>query len=91
MALPYPLNRGINILVPVLFILTGTTFGLYTFLHLLFVERKPSLAFNYSHWRDQSFTRIWTWFGPLVAKADLATVPSLAGVAEGGVLDLGYA
>ncbi|SRR6266498_5342638 len=91
MTLPYPLNRGVNLLMPSLFVLMGLYFGSLTFLHLLFIERKPTLAFNFSHWRDQSFTRLWIFFGPIAAKGDIATVPAVAGLAEGVVVDLGYA
>lgn len=31
------------------------------------------------------------WFGPIAAKADISVVPAVAGVAEGVVVDLGYA
>jgi hypothetical protein len=88
--LPYPLKRLINILIPTLFIFLGFCFGTYTFLHLLFVQRKPSLAFNFDHWKEQSFTNCWLWFGPIAARADIAVVPSIAGLAEGVVLDVGY-
>lgn len=91
MNLPYPLNRAVNILIPVLFLFMGACFGAYTFLHLLFVERKPELAFNLSHWKDQSFTKLWMWFGPIAAKGDIATVPAIAGVAQGVAVDVGYA
>jgi hypothetical protein len=89
--MPYPLNRAVNVLVPAIFVCMGLYFGVRTFLHLLFVDKSPSLAFNYSHWRDASFANLWTFFGPIAAKSDIAVVPSIAGVAEGVVVDLGWA
>jgi hypothetical protein len=80
---------GINILVPALFIFTGATFGVYTFPRLLLVERNPSLAFDFSRWKIQRFTRLWMWVCPIAAKADISVVPTVAGVAEGVVVDLG--
>jgi hypothetical protein len=90
MALPYPLNRMFDALIPLIFLIVGTVFGTYTFLHLLLIERQPSLVFDFSQWRDQSFTRLWTAFGPIAAKGDIGTVPHVVGVAQGVVVDLGY-
>ena len=87
--LPYPLTRLVDLLMPLLYILTGFGFGSYTFLHLLLIERKPSRAFNFSYWQDQNFARLWKWIGPIVAVGDIKTVPAVVGTAEGVVLDVG--
>jgi len=70
----YPLSRLVDLLIPFFFILTGLGVGFITFLHLLFIDGKPGLAFNFSYWQDQSFTRLWKWFGPFTNKRGNETV-----------------
>ena len=87
--LPYPLTRLIDHLMPSMFVISGVLIGFYTFLHILFIQRKPRLAFSLSHWQDQSFARGWNLFGPMVAEWDAKIVSALEGTAEGRVLDVG--
>ena len=91
MQLPYPISRALDALEPPLFISTGFAFGVYTFLHLLLIERKPSLAFNLQRWSDENLARIWKVFGPILAKEDLSVVPLIIWQADGVVVDVGYA
>lgn len=89
MCLFYPLNRIIDLFVPSFMVMTGIVFGVYTFLEVLATERRP-LAFNFQHWHDQQFTRLWKTFGKLGSKVLRPTISPLAAVANGIVLDIGY-
>jgi hypothetical protein len=90
MYLFYPLNRIIDLFVPSFMVMTGIVFGVYTFLEILATERSPPLAFNFKHWHDQQFTRLWKTFGPLGSNILRPTISPLAAVANGVVLDIGY-
>ena len=75
--------------MPLAFIISGALFGAYTFVHILFVERAPRLAFDFQHWNDKHLARAWNFIGPILAKKDARVVPRVAAQAYGVVVDIG--
>lgn len=91
MTLGAPFNRIADVCFPALMVTAGVACGSYTFLHILFVQRAPRLAFNFNYWSEQQFTRLWKVFAPIADKKMKALVSPLASAADKVVLDIGYA
>ena len=89
MPLPYIFRRTLDPLVPPVVIVLGVSFSVYTFLHLLLVERKPSFAFNLRHWSDANSARLLRYLGGISYKEGLPVVPSIVAQADRIVVDVG--
>ncbi|KAI8710470.1 hypothetical protein NCS52_01564000 [Fusarium sp. LHS14.1] len=89
MPLPYIFRRAVDPLLALAVIVLGALFGVYTSLHVLLVERKPSLAFNLRHWSDANSARLLRYLGPISYKEGLPVVPSIVEQANRVVVDVG--
>src|SRR2546429_4347578 len=89
MALLYSLSRAFDPLIPPIIMLFGSAVGIYTFVHVLLVSRKPCLAFNFQHWSNENSARLMKILGPILVMEALSVVPHVAGEADGIVIDVG--
>ena len=90
MGMPYPIAIIVDALIPAAFLAVSSGFAIYTFLHLIFVDRRPKCAFSYSEFKDEHFARLWAFVGPLSRASDETRVRQMMARAEGVVMDLGY-
>jgi hypothetical protein len=88
--MPYPIAIIVDALMPAAFLAVSSGFAIYTFLHLIFVERRPQCAFSYPEFKDEHFARLWACVGPLSRASDETRVHEIMSLAEGVVIDLGY-
>lgn len=89
MNLGYPLKPLADAGFLAVAVIVGIIFGVYTFLHILLVQRCPRLAFDFNYWQSQHFARLWKTFGPMAGKNVRLVVATLASVADKVVLDIG--
>lgn len=89
MPFTYIIIRVFDPLVAFVAIVVGASFGVYTFLHLLLVEGKPSLAFSMQHWSDANSARLQRYLGPISYREGLPDIPYTVGQADRIVIDVG--
>jgi hypothetical protein len=88
--MPSPIAIVVDALTPAAFLAVSSGFALYTFVHLIFVERRPKRAFHYAEFKSEHFARLWTVVGPLSRRSDETRVHHIMSRAEGVVVDVGY-
>ena len=89
MPLLHSLSRPFDPLIPPLIILFGSAVGIYTFIYILLVERKPSLAFNFQQWSDRNSARLMRIFRPALVREAPQLLAQVLGEADGIVIDIG--